>query len=281
MKNVQVGNINLNNNAPMAVIGGMNVIENKDTAKRTIEAFKEACQILNIPYIAKFSWSKRNRSSVKSFDGVSLDEGILFFEDIKKEFDVPILTDVHLPEEVTPIASVCDFLQLPAFLARQRDIIQALAETNLPINIKKPQFMPPDQVGNIYEKFNHFNNTELVFCERGTMFGYESLIVDMLGINIMKNETHNSPIMFDLTHSLQARKSGGIASEGRRSQMVNLGKAAISCGISSIFIEAHPNPDKALCDGPSALPIDKIYPLLAQYKEIDDLVKSQPTIVIE
>jgi 2-dehydro-3-deoxyphosphooctonate aldolase (KDO 8-P synthase) len=200
---------------------------------------------------------------------------------VKARFDVPVLTDVHEPWQAAPVAAVVDVLQLPAFLARQTDLIEALARTGRAINIKKPQFMSPTQVPNVVEKFIEAGNDRLVLCDRGTCFGYDNLVVDMLGFGVMKRVTGNLPIVFDVSHALQQRDAGSAASGGRRSQVVDLARAGIAVGIAGLFLEAHPDPDNAKCDGPSALPLDRLEAFLTQMKALDDLVKSLPAIPID
>jgi 2-dehydro-3-deoxyphosphooctonate aldolase (KDO 8-P synthase) len=187
---------------------------------------------------------------------------------------VPLITDVHEPHQAQAVAEVVDVLQLPAFLARQTDLVVALAKTGRVINIKKPQFLSPSQVGNIVEKFKEAGNDQLILCDRGTCFGYDNLVVDMLGFGVMKQVSGNLPVIFDATHALQQRAPGAAASGGRREQLVDLARAGMAVGLAGLFLEAHPNPDKALCDGPSALPLDKLEPFLSQIKALDDLVKS-------
>jgi 2-dehydro-3-deoxyphosphooctonate aldolase (KDO 8-P synthase) len=193
---------------------------------------------------------------------------------VKAEFGVPVITDVHEPWQAQPVAEVVDVLQLPAFLARQTDLVLALAKTGRVINIKKPQFLSPSQMLNIAEKFKEAGNEQLIFCDRGTSFGYDNLVVDMLGFGVMKKVTNDMPVIFDVTHALQQRESGASASGGRREQIVELARAGIAVGIAGLFLEAHPDPANAKCDGPSALPLDQLEPFLTQLKALDDVVKS-------
>jgi 2-dehydro-3-deoxyphosphooctonate aldolase (KDO 8-P synthase) len=199
---------------------------------------------------------------------------------VKKEFDMPIITDVHEPWQAVLAAKVVDVLQLPAFLARQTDLVVALAATGKPINIKKPQFLSPGQVLNIVEKFKEAGNDKLMLCDRGTCFGYDNLVVDMLGFGVMKKVTGNLPIIFDVTHSLQQRDVLASASGGRRQQIVELARAGMATGLAGLFLESHPDPANAKCDGPSALPLDQLEPFLRQMKSVDDLVKSFPLLQI-
>lgn len=266
--------INTSNEVPFVLFGGVNVLENLEFALRCCEQYVQVTSKLDIPYVFKASFDKANRSSIHSYRGPGLEEGLRIFEAVKKEFGVPVITDVHEPWQAAPVSEVVDVLQLPAFLARQTDLVVALAKTGRPINIKKPQFLSPSQVANIVDKFKEAGNDQLMLCDRGTCFGYDNLVVDMLGFGVMKKVTNNLPIIFDVTHALQQRDSLAGASGGRRQQIVDLARAGIATGIAGLFLEAHPDPDKAKCDGPSALPLDKLEPFLTQMKMIDDLVKS-------
>jgi 2-dehydro-3-deoxyphosphooctonate aldolase (KDO 8-P synthase) len=272
--------IKLDNNNPFHLIGGLNILESIDLTLKTCDHFVEVTNRLNIPYIFKASFDKANRSSINSYRGLNFDESLEIFNKIKNEFNVPILTDVHEILQIEEVSEVVDILQLPAFLARQTDLVVALAKTNKTINIKKPQFISPTQVANIVDKFKSAGNEDVWICERGTQFGYDNLVVDMLGFDVMKKVTNNKPIIFDATHALQRRDPFGAASGGRRNQLVELARAGLSTGLAGLFIEAHPDPDRALCDGPSALPLHLLEPFLSQMKQIDDLVKSFPKLEI-
>lgn len=267
-------NLMLNNRAPFTLFGGINVLEDLDSTLLACEKYVEVTQKLGIPYVFKASFDKANRSSIHSFRGVGLDEGMKIFSAIKKEFNVPVITDVHEPWQCEPVAEVCDILQLPAFLARQTDLVVAMAKTGRVINIKKPQFLSPSQMKNIVDKFKEAGNEQLILCERGSNFGYDNLVVDMLGFGVMKKTCGDLPIIFDVTHSLQQRESGAAASGGRRSQVLDLALAGMATGLAGLFLEAHPNPDQAKCDGPSALPLDKLEDFLVRVKAVDDVVKS-------
>ena len=273
-KTVNIGNISVSNDMPFVVFGGINVIESRDLAMRVCEEFVRVTDKLGIPYIFKASWDKANRSSIHSFRGPGLEQGIAVFEELKKTFGVKIITDVHEIDQVEPLSSVVDVLQLPAFLARQTDLVKAMADSGLPINIKKPQFLSPSQIGNIVNKFEECGNSNLLLCERGTCFGYDNLVVDMLGIGVMKKASRNAPIIFDVTHSLQCRDPNSEASGGRRSQVLDLARAGLATKIAGLFLETHPDPEHAKCDGPSALPLDRLEPFLVQLKQLDDLIKS-------
>ncbi len=281
MQCVKVNELEIANDRPLTVIGGLNVLEDLALAKQTCECFMEACAKLKMPYIFKASFDKANRSSLYSYRGPGLDKGMEIFDAIKKEYNVNIITDVHEPYQCDLVAPHVDVLQLPAFLARQTDLVHAMGLTGKPVNVKKPQFMAPAQVGNILEKFRESGDEQVMLCERGAQFGYDNLVVDMLGFGVMKKVSHDAPIIFDVTHSLQCRTPDAKASGGRRSQMLELAKAGVALKIAGIFIETHPDPDKALCDGPSALPLKLLPACLKQLKELDDLIKSQPDVVIE
>ncbi len=277
---IQVADIGVSNDAPMALFGGMNVLESRDMAMQVAEAYVRVTEKLGIPYIFKASFDKANRSSIHSFRGPGLDEGLKIFEEIKATFNVPLITDVHEIEQAKPVAEVCDVIQLPAFLARQTDLVKAMAETGAVINVKKPQFLSPGQVGNIVDKFRECGNDQIMLCERGSCMGYDNLVVDMLGFRTMKEVSGGLPLIFDVTHALQCRDPLGAASGGRRHQVAELGRAGIAAGIAGLFLEAHPHPDQARCDGPSALPLDRLEPFLAQMKAFDDLLKSQADLDI-
>ncbi|WP_366940772.1 3-deoxy-8-phosphooctulonate synthase [uncultured Azonexus sp.] len=275
------GNFSVENYNPFVLFGGVNVLESLDFALHTCAKFVQVTNKLHIPYVFKASFDKANRSSIHSYRGPGLEEGLRIFEAVKAEFGVPIITDVHEPWQAAPVAEVVDVLQLPAFLARQTDLVVALAKTGRVINIKKPQFLSPTQVLNIVEKFKEAGNDQLILCDRGTCFGYDNLVVDMLGFGVMKKVCGDLPIIFDVTHALQQRDSLGLASGGRRSQVLDLARAGMAVGLAGLFLEAHPNPNEAKCDGPSALPLHLLEPFLAQVKAVDDLVKSFPPLVIE
>ncbi|WP_374381436.1 3-deoxy-8-phosphooctulonate synthase [Dongia sp.] len=273
MTTIRVGKIDIANEKPMVMIGGMNVLEDRDTAFRVAEAFCDATSKLGIPYIFKASYDKANRSSIHSFRGPGMEEGLKLLGDIKKQFGVPVLTDVHTEEQAAPVAAVCDIIQIPAFLARQTDLVDAMARTGAVINIKKPQFLSPPQMKNIVEKIRECGNEKILLCERGSCFGYDNLVVDMLGFRTMKSVSGNLPIIFDATHALQMRDPMAGASGGRRGQVAELARAGLAVGIAGLFIEAHPDPDNAKCDGPCALPLDKLPAFLGQMKALDDLIK--------
>ena len=275
-KVINIENIQVANSKPFVLFGGLNVLETRDLGLFVAEHFKNICEDLGISFIFKASFDKANRSAADSFRGPGLDEGVRWLEDIKTQFEVPIITDVHEKDQVIAVAEVADVLQLPAFLSRQTDLIDAMAKTELPINIKKAQFLAPSEMSHILGKFESAGNESLMLCERGSSFGYNNLVVDMLGFSMMKD--FNYPVIFDVTHSLQKPGGRSDSADGRRGQVTNLSKAGLSQGLAGLFLEAHPNPDEALCDGPSALRLDRLRPFLEQMQAIDRLVKSQPKI---
>ena len=277
---VEVAGRTFANDQSMVLIGGVNVLESAELAMESAAEFVRVCDKLQIPYVFKASFDKANRSSIDSFRGPGLDEGLKILAEVKSAHNVPVLTDVHTPEQAAPVAEVCDILQLPAFLARQTDLVAAMARTGAAINIKKPQFLSPEQMANVVAKFRECGNDQLMVCERGSNFGYDNLVVDMLGFDVMREATSGCPLIFDVTHSLQRRDPGDAASGGRRSQVLKLAKAGAAMGIAGLFLEAHPNPDQALCDGPNALPLQQLEGFLEQVKAVDVLVKSQPDLAI-
>ena len=277
---VEVAGRTFANDQPMVLIGGINVLESAELAMESAAEFVRVCDQLSLPYVFKASFDKANRSSIHSFRGPGLEAGLKILADVKSTHNVPLLTDVHTPEQAAPVAEICDILQLPAFLARQTDLVEAMARTGAAINIKKPQFLSPEQMANVVEKFRECGNDQLMVCERGSNFGYDNLVVDMLGFEVMQEATGGCPLIFDVTHSLQRRDPGEAASGGRRDQVLKLAKAGAAVGIAGLFLEAHPNPDEALCDGPSALPLAQLEPFLEQVKAVDALVKSQPELTI-
>ncbi|MEN5208268.1 3-deoxy-8-phosphooctulonate synthase [Stenotrophomonas terrae] len=268
------------NNLPFVLFGGLNVLEDLDSTLYAAERYVEVTRKLGIPYVFKASFDKANRSSITSFRGVGLEEGLRIFEQVKQRFGVPVITDVHEVAQAAPVAEVVDVLQIPAFLARQTDLVTAIARTGRAVNIKKPQFLSPTQIKHIVSKIREAGNEQIILCERGAQFGYDNLVVDMLGFREMIEATGGLPAIFDVTHSLQRRDAGSEASGGRRRQVVELARAGMAVGIAGLFLEAHPDPDNARCDGPSALPLDVLEPFLAQIKALDELVKGFPVLDI-
>lgn len=280
-KTVFVKDIPVANDRPFVLFGGMNVLESYELAMQICEHYVNVTNKLGIPYVFKASFDKANRSSIHSYRGPGLDEGMRIFEALKREFGVKIITDVHDASQAQPVSEVVDVIQLPAFLARQTDLVEAMAKTGAVINVKKPQFLSPGQMGNIVEKFEECGNDQIILCDRGSNFGYDNLVVDMLGFGVMKTASKGSPVIFDVTHALQCRDPFGAASGGRRAQVAELARAGMAVGIAGLFIEAHPDPANAKCDGPSALPLDKLEAFLTQMKGIDDLVKQFPALNID
>lgn len=280
-KVISFGSVSVGNHLPFMLFGGVNVLESRDFALKVAEHYVEVCQKLSIPYVFKASFDKANRSSIHSFRGPGLDEGLRILQEVKSTFDVPLITDVHEVEQCAAVAAVCDVIQLPAFLARQTDLVQAMAATGAVINIKKPQFISPSQCKNIVEKFKECGNDNIMLCERGSCFGYDNLVVDMLGFRTMKQVSNDAPLIFDVTHALQCRDPGGAASGGRRSQVLELARAGMAVGVAGLFLEAHPDPDNARCDGPSALSLKQLQPFLQQVKAVDDLIKNFDEVSIE
>jgi len=271
-KSISIANISLGNDLPFMLVGGLNVVESRDLVLQVAEHFVKVTSLLQIPYVFKASFDKANRSAISSFRGLGIEEGLKILQEVKDTFGVPLLTDVHTAEQASPASEVADILQLPAFLSRQTDLVVAMAKTGAAINIKKAQFLAPQEMGHILEKFEQAGNERLMLCERGSSFGYNNLIVDMLGFGVMKQFGY--PILFDVTHSLQLPGGQATAAGGRRGQVTALARAGMSQGLAGLFLEAHPNPAGALCDGPSALPLDRLEPFLRQVKALDELVKS-------
>jgi len=268
------------NDSPFVLIGGVNVLESRAFALELSGHYKVVCQRLGIPLVFKASYDKANRSSIHSYRGPGLEAGLQILQAVKDTHDIPVITDVHSPGEAAPAAAVCDIIQLPAFLARQTSLVEAMARTGAVINIKKPQFLSPSQIANVVEKFRECGNEQLLICERGSNFGYDNLVVDMLGFGVMKRICKDLPLIFDVTHALQCRDPGGVASSGRRSQVVDLARAGMAVGLAGLFLESHPDPNSARCDGPSALPLDQLEAFLTQVKAIDDVVKVMPSLQI-
>lgn len=278
-KVVKAGDINIANDLPMVLFGGMNVLESRDMAMRIAEHYVDVTSRLDIPYVFKASFDKANRSSLTSFRGPGLDEGLKILQEIKDTFNVPLITDLHEPYQAAPVAEVCDIIQLPAFLSRQTDLVEAMAKTGAVINIKKAQFLAPQEMKHILNKCEQAGNSNLILCERGSSFGYNNLVVDMLGFSIMKDMGY--PVMFDATHALQMPGGRSDSAGGRRALVAQLSRAGLAQGIAGLFLEAHPNPAEAMCDGPCALPLDKLEPYLTQMKAVDELVKSFEPLITD
>ena len=263
--------INIGNDQPFVLFGGMNVLESKELAFEIAEQYIDICQRLGIGYVFKASFDKANRSSLHSFRGPGLEKGVDWLGQIKEKYNVPIITDVHEPYQAEPVAEVADIIQLPAFLSRQTDLVHAMAKTGAIINIKKAQFLAPHEMRHIVNKCLEAGNDKLILCERGSAFGYNNLVVDMLGFDTMKQM--DVPVFFDVTHSLQQPGARSDSAGGRREQITTLARAGMATGLAGLFLEAHPNPEAAKCDGPCALRMSQLEPFLRQLKQIDELVK--------
>ncbi len=269
--NIQIGKLEVANDKPFVLFGGMNVLESRDMAMQVAEHYVRVCEKLGIPYVFKASFDKANRSSVHSYRGPGLEEGLRIFEEIKRTFNIPLITDVHEPYQAAPVAEVVDVIQLPAFLARQTDLVVAMANTGAVINVKKPQFLAPHEMRHIITKFAEAGNDKVILCERGSCFGYNNLVVDMLGMDEMKQY---GPVIFDATHALQKPGGRTDSADGRRAQAAQLARSGMALGLAGLFIEAHPDPNQAKCDGPCALPLAKLEDYLQQMQALDQLVKS-------
>ncbi|MBL6826957.1 MAG: 3-deoxy-8-phosphooctulonate synthase [Opitutales bacterium] len=278
-KEIEIGNLRVSNALPFTLFGGMNVLESRELALEIAAAYKEITQKLGIPYIFKASFDKANRSSITSFRGPGLEKGCEILAEIKETYDVPLISDIHEPFQAKPAAEVIDVLQLPAFLCRQTDLVVALAETARPINVKKAQFLAAHEMEHIITKFKEAGNDQILLCERGSSFGYNNLVVDPLNFGIMKRT--GCPVVFDVTHSLQIPGGLSDSAGGRRQAVCELMLAGMSQGIGGLFLESHPNPSEAKCDGPCALPLHKLEAFLSQAKAIDDLVKGLDVVEIE
>lgn len=278
-KVIEIGGIRCGNELPFTLLAGMNVLESRDLALEVASEYKRVTDALGIPYVFKASFDKANRSSVASYRGPGLEKGLAILSEIKERFSVPVITDVHEPHQAAPAAEVCDIIQLPAFLCRQTDLVVAMARTGAIINVKKAQFLAPREMGHIIRKIEEAGNEKVMLCERGSSFGYNNLVVDMLGIGVMKE--FGNPVIFDVTHALQIPGGTSTAAGGRRRQVFDLAKAGLAVGLAGLFLEAHPDPEQAKCDGPCALPLSRLEGFLGQMKQIDDLVKSQPKIEVD
>ena len=275
---IHVAGLTAGNSLPLMLLGGMNVLESAELADEVAQAYVNVTQKLGMPYVFKASFDKANRSSIHSYRGPGLEKGLQILADIKARYNVPIITDVHEPWQAAPAAEVADIIQLPAFLARQTDLVVAMAKTGAAINIKKPQFLAPHEMRHILTKFQEAGNDRLMLCERGTSFGYNNLVVDMLGFGDMKQTGY--PVFFDVTHALQRPGGRADSADGRRAQVAELARAGVAVGLAGLFLEAHPDPDNAKCDGPCALPLDQLEPFLTQLSQLDALVKGFDPLTI-
>ena len=279
MNNLKLRNFEISNEGNLTLMGGMNVLESRDLAMKIAEKFTRVSESMKINYIFKASFDKANRSSINSFRGPGMDEGLRILQEVKDTFDIPVITDIHEPDQAIPVSEICEIIQIPAFLARQTDLVSAAAKTNSIIQFKKPQFLSAPEMKNIIEKCASAGNNKITLCERGNSFGYNNLIVDTLNFQILKNL--DKPVFFDVTHSLQLPGGLGNAAGGRREYLLSLAKAGISQGIAGLFLEAHPDPDNAKCDGTCALKLDMIEPFLKQIKDLDIFIKDQENLNIK
>jgi len=275
---MKLRSFNIDNKEPMILMGGMNVLESRDLAMKVAEKFKEITNKNSINYIFKGSFDKANRSSINSYRGPGIDEGLKILEEISNTFEIPVITDIHEPQQAKAVSEICEVIQIPAFLARQTDLVSAAAKTNSIIQFKKPQFLSAQEMTNVVEKCTKAGNDNIILCERGNSFGYNNLVVDTLNFQILKKLV--KPVIFDVTHSLQLPGGLGKSTDGRREYVLSLAKAGISQSIAGLFLEAHPNPNEAKCDGPCALPLSSLEEFLKQIKDLDDCVKNQKDIEI-
>ncbi|MDA9739493.1 MAG: 3-deoxy-8-phosphooctulonate synthase [Pseudomonadota bacterium] len=276
MKQIELSNFSISNDKELTIIGGMNVLESHSLAMQVAEHFKKVTEKLNLKWVFKASFDKANRSSIDSFRGLGFEEGLKILEDISSTFDVPVLTDIHEKDQAIPVSEICEIIQIPAFLCRQTDLIEAAAKTNKIIQFKKPQFLSAPDMRNVVTKCYGFGNEKVLLCERGNIFGYNNLVVDMLNFDIMKS--FDVPVVFDVTHSLQMPGGLGKSTAGRREYLLQLARAGISQKIAGLFLETHPNPDEAKCDGPCALQLSLLEDFLLNIKDLDVFVKSQDDI---
>ena len=273
MNSLKLNNFNIGNLETMTLMGGVNVLESDSIVMNVAEKFAESTRDNNINWIFKGSYDKANRSSISSFRGPGIEEGLRMLEKVKSQFNVPVITDIHEPSQAEQVAEVSDVIQIPAFLCRQTDLVVAAAKTKKIIQFKKPQFLSATEMKNVIEKCSQAGNSKIILCERGNSFGYNNLIVDMINFQIMKDL--NVPVIFDATHSLQLPGGLGHAADGRREYLLPLAKAGLSQGIAGLFIEAHPDPDNAKCDGPCAISSDEIPKVVSQLAALDDFIKNQ------
>ncbi len=269
---VTVGDLTLANDRPFTLIAGLNVLEGREIALRVAETLRAEADRRGVPLVFKASYDKANRSSHQSFRGPGLDVGLEWLAEIKRAVGVPVVTDIHAPEQAAPVAEVCDLVQIPAFLVRQTDLIAAACATGRPLHLKKMQMMAPHEMGSVVDKCAAFGRREVIVCERGTLFGYNRLIVDMLAFAEL---AALAPVTFDVTHAVQLPGALGHATGGRRAAVEPLAMAAMTQGLAGLFLEVHPDPDRAKCDGPCALPLERVGALLDRLVAIDALVKGR------
>lgn len=269
---MEIPKIHLSNSSFLSVIAGPCAIEGRQQTLEAVAALKEMFLQAGVPLIFKSSFDKANRSSGASYRGVGMTEGLSILAEVRERYDIPVITDIHLPEQAVPVAEAVDMLQIPAFLCRQTDLLLAAAATDKPVNIKKGQFLSPWEMRHVLAKARSTGNDRICLCERGSSFGYNNLVVDMRGLEIMKTTGH--PVIFDATHSVQLPGAGDGKSDGQREFVAALARAAVAVGVAGLFLETHPDPDAAPCDGPNMLPFTALSSLLATLKGLDRIVKA-------
>jgi len=274
-REISIASAKLGGNNPLLIIAGPCVIESEEIVFYTAEKLKETCRTIGLPLLFKSSYDKANRTSLSSFRGPGFEKGLRILSDVRSKFDIPIISDIHSVEEVNPASEVLDALQIPAFLCRQTDIILYASRTGKPVNVKKGQFLAPWDIKNIIEKFISTGNQNIFVTERGTSFGYNNLVVDFRGLPIM--QSFGFPVIFDITHSLQLPGGMGKSSGGKREFAEPLAKAAVAVGVDGLFMEVHPEPDRALCDGPNMIKLDEVDKILTIVKAIYDSAKGYST----
>ena len=270
MREIAIGNITAGGNNLPLIIAGPCVIESEKITFQTVQRLKEICLSVGLPFVFKSSFDKANRTSVTSFRGPGIQKGLRLLAEVRSKFDVPVISDIHSIEQIRPAAEVLDIIQIPAFLCRQTDLLVAASNTGKPVSVKKGQFLAPWDVQNIIGKFTSTGNEKLMLTERGTTFGYNNLVVDFRSFPIMRSFGY--PVIFDVTHSLQLPGGQGGCSGGQREYAGTLARAAAAAGVDGFFMEVHPDPDKAMCDGPNMIPLDEVESLLLEIKKISSLV---------
>ncbi len=273
-RTVKISNLVVGGGEPLALVAGPCVVESGAVLMETAERLVALCERLGVPLIFKASYDKANRSSHKSYRGPGLIMGLELLAKVKERFEIPVLSDVHTVEEIEPAAEVLDVLQIPAFLCRQTDLVMAAAETGLPVNVKKGQFMAPRDMVNVVKKVEAKGNRRVLITERGVTFGYNNLVVDFRGIPMMQQVT-GCPVVFDATHSVQLPGGAGDASSGEREYAMVLARAAVAVGCDALFVETHPNPDRAMCDGPNMVRLDQLESVLPVLVEFSKLVRQE------
>ena len=271
MREITIGNIKAGGNNPPLIIAGPCVIENEEIIFHTAQRLKEICLSVGLPFVFKSSFDKANRTSVTSFRGPGIEKGLRLLAEVKSRVAVPVISDIHSIEQIRPAAEILDIIQIPAFLCRQTDLLVAASNTGKPVSVKKGQFLAPWDVQNIIGKFTSTGNEKLMLTERGTTFGYNNLVVDFRSFPIMRSFGY--PVIFDVTHSLQLPGGQGGCSGGQREYAGTLARAAAAAGVDGFFMEVHPDPDIALCDGPNMIPLDEVEKLLRDIKKISSIAE--------